>query len=245
MKRNLFTAIVVAGLVTLLAGCKPKTIESAEQAALVPQFSAKKGLLLPEATRRSLGLKIVEVSEHKVGATLSLQLRVYRTDGGVALASGTVTPEQAKLLQAGQRLEARTSDGKAITAKVSGVNDQLQKATGATEVLVEISSAPEPLAVRDFLQATATLDSGESVATIPRSALLACSEGNFVYTVSGEHLVRTAVKVGASNGEWVEIKDGLYAGDQVALQPVMSLWMTELAAIKGGQACCVEPPKGK
>jgi hypothetical protein len=25
----------------------------------------------------------------------------------------------------------------------------------------------------------------------------------------------------------------------------MSLWLTELAAIKGGQACCAEPPKGK
>jgi multidrug efflux pump subunit AcrA (membrane-fusion protein) len=81
--------------------------------------------------------------------------------------------------------------------------------------------------------------------TIPRAALLGCSEGHFVYTVSGEHLVRAAVKVGASTEEWVEIKDGLYAGDQVALQPVMSLWMTELAAIKGGQACCIEPPKGK
>jgi hypothetical protein len=43
----------------------------------------------------------------------------------------------------------------------------------------------------------------------------------------------------------VEIKDGLYAGDQVVLQPVMSLWLTELAAVKGGQACCVVPAKGK
>jgi hypothetical protein len=40
-------------------------------------------------------------------------------------------------------------------------------------------------------------------------------------------------------------EDGLYVGDQVVLQPVMSLWMTELAAVKGGQACCVEPPKGR
>jgi len=245
MKQHPLTTIVVAGLVTLLAGCKPKTTESAEQETAVPQFSAKKGLLLPEETRRSLGLRIVEVTDRKVGATLSLQLRVYRSDGAVVLASATVTPEQAKLLQAGQRLEARTSAGKAMTGKLSGVSDQLQKAAGFTEVLVEISNASETVTVGDFLQATATVDSGKTVATIPRAALLGCSEGYFVYTVSGEHLVRTAVKVGARNDECVEITDGLYAGDQVASQPVMSLWMAELAATKGGQACCVEPPKGK
>ena len=74
--------------------------------------------------------------------------------------------------------------------------------------------------------------------------MLQCSEGQFVYTVSGEHLVRTAVQVGAVNSERVEITDGLYAGDQVAAQPVLQLWLTELAAVKGGQACCIVPPKG-
>ena len=63
--------------------------------------------------------------------------------------------------------------------------------------------------------------------------------------ICGTYLVRAPVKVGARNGDLVEIKDGLYAGDQVVLQPVMSLWMTELAAVKGGQACCVMPAKGK
>ena len=68
---------------------------------------------------------------------------------------------------------------------------------------------------------------------------------SFVYTVNGEHFIRTPVKVGLANADRVEITDGLYAGDQVVWQPVMALWMTELAAVKGGQACCVEPPKGK
>ena len=96
-----------------------------------------------------------------------------------------------------------------------------------------------------FLQASCQLESGESVVTIPRAALLQCSDGYSVYTVSGEHLLRTPVKVGVVNAELVEIKDGLYSGDQVVLQPVMSLWLTELAAVKGGQACCPVPPKGK
>jgi hypothetical protein len=89
------------------------------------------------------------------------------------------------------------------------------------------------------------VESKAEVVTIPSAAVLGCSEGQFVYAVSGEHLVRTAVKVGASNSDLIEITEGLYAGDQVVLEPVLSLWMTELAAVKGGQACCIEPPKGK
>jgi cobalt-zinc-cadmium efflux system membrane fusion protein len=113
------------------------------------------------------------------------------------------------------------------------------------EVLAEIPNTTDDLAVGAFLQASGTLESVASVVTIPRAALLQCSDGYSVYTVSGEHLLRTPVKIGATSADFVEIKDGLYAGDQVVLQPVMSLWMTELAAVKGGQACCAVPAKGK
>jgi hypothetical protein len=62
--------------------------------------------------------------------------------------------------------------------------------------------------------------------------------------VSGEHFVRTPVQLGGAAGGSVEIKDGLYPGDQVVAEPAMTLWLTELAAIKGGHSCCVVPPKG-
>jgi uncharacterized membrane protein len=245
MKPTGLNLLAVTTLAGVLAGCRPKATEPANQEMAVPQFSAQNGLLLPAETRRSLGLKIEEVTEQKVRATLALQLRVYRAAGAAVLAGGLVPPDHAKLLQAGQWLEVRASDGKTVAAKVSGMNEQLQRATGSVDLLVEIPDPPEGVAVGDFLQAIAKVDSGERVTTIPRAALLGCSEGHFVYTVSGEHLIRTAVNVGASNAELVEITDGLYLGDQVVVEPVMSLWLMELAAVKGGQACCVHPPKGK
>ena len=60
---------------------------------------------------------------------------------------------------------------------------------------------------------------------------------DFVYTVNGDHLTRTAVKVGADSGDLVEIMDGLYSGDKVAVKPVQTLWLTELRFVKGGAAC--------
>jgi hypothetical protein len=200
---------------------------------------------MPEDTRRSLGIKIAEVAEQKIVATVDLQLRVYEITSSAGLASGTVTPEQAKDLKRGETLSVSKNGALTLTGKITALNAQLQKATGMIEVLAEFQGSPAQLAVGDFLQGSAALESGESVVTVPRTALLQCSDGYSVYTVSGEHLVRTPVKVGAADAERVEIKDGLYAGDQVVLQPVMALWMTELASVKGGQSCCVAPSKGK
>ena len=58
-------------LVVLLvaSGCRDaehKHADSDHALAVGPQFSAKHGLMLPEKTRQSLGLRIVEVSERLV-----------------------------------------------------------------------------------------------------------------------------------------------------------------------------------
>jgi hypothetical protein len=234
--------------VMVLSGCGRKSTDSVKSEDTVvfgPQHSAKNGLLVPENTRQSLGLRIVEVTEQKIPTKFDVQLHVYQVGKSSTLASGMVSPEKAKLLKTGQVVEVRTREGKSTSGKVASLSDQLQKATGAMELLVEIPQAAEEFKVGAFVQASVTLDSSESVVTIPRAALLQCSDGHSVYTVSGERFVRTPVKIGNASAELVEVKDGLYAGDKVVLQPVMSLWMTELAAVKGGQACCVEPPKGK
>ena len=248
MKRNQFCIGSVLLAALALAGCQPKPDESAAGEGSVeigPKYSAKNGLLVPEDTRLSLGVKIVEVTEQKVPATLDVQLRVYQNGKESILASATVTPEEAKTLKRGQVVRAR-ANGASLTGRVTSVNDQLQKATGMAEVLVEFGNASGASDLGVFLSASVDLDSAATVVSIPRAALLECSDGHSVYTVSGEHFVRAPVKVGATSGDLVEIKDGLYAGDQVVFQPVMSLWMTELAAVKGGQACCVMPTgKGK
>ena len=41
-----------------------------------------------------------------------------------------------------------------------------------------------------------------------------------------------------------EILDGLYAGDKIVVHPVLTLWMTQLHNVNGGDACCaVSKPK--
>ena len=230
-----------------LAGCQKKSGQAGageETVEIGPKYSAKNGLLVPSDTRLSLGLKIIEVTEQEVPATLDVQLRVYQAGKESILASASVTPEEAKTLKRGLLVHAR-SNGENLAGRVTRVNEELLKATGMAEVLVELNTIANAPALGGFLSASVALESEATVVTVPHAALLECSDGHSVYTVSGEYLVRAQVKVGAMSGDFVEIKDGLYAGDQVVLQPVISLWLTELAAVKGGQACCVMPAKGK
>ena len=238
---------IAAAMAVVLGGCQPRSGETVADEGAVeigPRYSAKNGLHVPADTRLSLALMTVEVVEQKVLATLDVQLRVYQRSGESMLASASVTSEEAKALKPGQPVRAAV-DGAKLNGKVTMLNDELLKATGMAELLVEFNRERGTSGVGAFLPATVELGSAGPVVTIPRAALLECSDGHSVYTVSGESFVRAPVKVGAISGDLVEIKDGLYAGDQVVLHPVMSLWMTELAAVKGGQACCVVPAKGK
>jgi hypothetical protein len=247
MKQNQSCARRLLLAALLLAGCQKKPGEAGageESVELGPKYSAKNGLLVPPDTRLSIGLKVVEVTEQKVPGALVVQLRIYQAGKESVLASASVTPEEAKVLKRGLAVHAR-SNGTNLAGRITRVNDELLKATGMSEVLVELNVPAGALTLGGFLSASVALESDATVVTIPRAALLECSDGHSVYTVSGDNFVRTLVKVGASSDELVEIKDGLYAGDEVVLQPVMSLWMTELAAVKGGQACCLMPAKGK
>lgn len=248
MKQNQFYVGSLLVVALTVAGCQPKTGASVASEATVeigPKYSAKDGLLIPEDTRRSLGLKTVEVTEQKIQMMLELPLRVYQTSETACLASGSATLDQVKTLKVGQSVQAITGRNQKLAAKITRISEELKEATGMAEVLVEFTDNPDALSVGSFLTGNVSLGAEENVVSIPRAALLEASDGYSVYTVSGEGFVRTPIKVGAMNGELIEIKDGLYAGDQVVLQPVMSLWLTELAAIKGGQACCAVPAKGK
>lgn len=242
---GLLCVLLVSGAMAACSQNSEIATERPSEETEVPRHVASKGLLLPEVTRKSIGLETVEVTEQKVSAAVEFEIRVFQISGTNALASGSVTPEEAKSLHVEQWVQVRQPEGGTTMATISAINDKLQKNSGFVEVIVQVPSNQGTLAIGRFLKTTVARSTAEAVPTVPREALLECSDGPFVYTLNGDAFLRTSVKVGASNEEVVEVKDGLFSGDIVALRPVMSLWMMELAATKGGQACCVEPPRGK
>lgn len=224
--------------------------EHAHEAETGVVFNAKKGLSVPPETAKFIGLRVADVEERKIAATFQFSAQVYRAASEAqfaslqptvrpdALASGNVSPADAAKLSAGQRVSAQAADGSvSLPGRIAALNRDLEKASGQVEVLLAIADAQQPLAAGEFLSVTVPTGGEKNVVGVPRSALFRTTEGDFVYTVSGDHFVRTPVKLGVVNHEFAEIAEGLYAGDQIVVQPVMTLWLAELQSLRGGKAC--------
>lgn len=76
-----------------------------------------------------------------------------------------------------------------------------------------------------------------TVPAIPATALLRTVKGDFVYVANGDWYLRTPVTAGTAQGNWIEIREGLYEGDVVVSAAVEALWLAELQAVNGGVGC--------
>ena len=240
--KTLILASIALTAALALSGCGPVEAKVTEQPPENgAQFKKGQGLALTDTMKKAIALKVAEVGEQKVAPSFTVALHVM--GGGihrVALAStaneasGWLTAEQAALMKPGADIELRAADAPPTRGTVKRIEKAPYATLGDFELTVETAT---PLEIGARVSATFRAPAGEAVTAVPRSALLKTAEGSFVYAVNGEFYVRTPVKVGAVSDEHVAITDGLYAGDQIVVSPVMSLWLAELQVLRGGKAC--------
>lgn len=261
MKPPLAAAICFsATILFVIAGCGHRDgdghAHAQEETGHAPEtetgvtFSEKKGLSVSPETAKFIGLQIADVEERKLTATFQFSAQVYRPasearyaslqsdNAPSALASGNVASADAARLHQGQTVAVRSGqDAAPYEARVVELTHHLEEASGQVEVGLDIADAQQRLASGAFVSVTVPFESKKDAVSVPRSSVLRTTEGDFVYTVSGEHFVRTPIKLGVQNADFAEVTDGLYAGDQIVVQPVMTLWMAELQSLRGGKAC--------
>lgn len=221
-----FTALFVS-LALLASGCGKKADAAAakseheEGGAEGVAFKEGRGLKFTPEVIKALELKCIEAEDRPIAGELRLTAQVFKTSPQ-ALASASMSLVEAEHLQS----HAFTG------AKLVRVDRGSQSATGRVDAVFAVDRTPAPLA-GDFVTLTLAFVS-RSALTVPRTALLDSAGGFFVYVVNGEFYLRTPVKVGASDANYFEITDGLYAGDIVVATPVEQLWLAELRLTKGG-----------
>jgi hypothetical protein len=224
------------------AGGEAKT----EGAGEAVQLKEGHGLALHPKIREAIKLQVAEVSEEAIAPEFKTDLHVIQgADTGlrrVALtpgsadveANGWVSADKAARIQPGQEVELRVNGSGVEKGVVKRVEKSPYATLGDFEVVVTTDA---PLDTGTRLSATFRAPAGDPVPAVPRSALLQTAEGWFVYAVNESFFLRTPVKVGAMNGQFAEIAEGLYAGDQIVTSPVNSLWMSELQILRGGKSC--------
>ncbi len=223
----LFTAILLAWVGCGREPSKPESKGPPDKDQ--PSFKEGKGLFLPEETRRSIGLQIAEVTERKLQRRVTAEVQVYEAEnGGICRASGLVSQEQAAGLHPGQPVSLIAKDGKTVEGTLERIDGQALSGSRQAELIVELPAAATQTGIGTSFTASIKTTNEESAIALPASALLRAAQGDFVYVVNGERLLRTTVHVGDEGDGFVQIKDGLYAGNKVAVAPVQILWLTEL-----------------
>jgi multidrug efflux pump subunit AcrA (membrane-fusion protein) len=166
-------------------------------------------------------LKTADVEERPLTAEMKLLAQVFATTPEI-LASASIQDAEA------ERLEKQKFNG----AKLVRLDRASITATRRVEAIFALQKNPPPQR-GDFIELLLASEPRSALA-VPKSALLDGATGTFVYVLNGENYLRTPVKVGIRSGEFVEITDGLYAGDVVVTAPVDQLWLAELRLTKGG-----------
>ena len=225
----LFGAITIA---TLNTSCLESKGAAEKPPASTPengaQFKKGQGLSLTEEMSKAIGLNVEDVGETKVAPVISLNVSAETQN----TATGWVSPEQTKVIRPGMEVEFHCDT--TFKGTVEKIEANPLGVMGDSEITI---ATAEKLTAGEPLKAVLRLPAGEVVAVVPKAALLKTAEGSFVYAVNGDFYLRTPVKPGVTDDKFVEITDGLYAGDQIVTTPVMSLWMAELQVLRGGKAC--------
>ncbi len=230
----------------MLVGCGQKddnTLNSSE-AQHAPDvgisYSVKDGLLISAETAKFIGLETSEVSERPIATTHEISGRVFRvatTNEPHALASALISTTEAALLRPGQvSVQMPASPVVTVLRLDSGGAGQ----SGMVETILRLNDPERTLTDGAFVTARFAVGDTNSVIVIPNAALFHTTAGDFVYLENGAHFARAAVKPGRTDGGFTEVTDGLFVGDKVVIRPVMTLWMTELHNVNGGDACCIK-----
>ncbi len=242
---------VIIGITTLSLGCgrkegdgkgKAESGHGEEESPSGASFKPGKGISFKDETSKILGLEIVDVIEEMLPQVVQLNVQIFSETHRLAdlnidhtgcqfHGSGFLPPDKVATVKPKQPVKFQTSKGETLDGFVVAVQEPLTH--GEIEIIVGVTTSSD-LKDGEFVSATISVPSNDPVTVIPSSALLRTAEGTYVYAVNGDAYYRTAVTVGGSAEGKIEIIDGLYAGDQVVVKPVETLWIIELRATKGG-----------
>ena len=239
MRTRLTPLLLIALGALLLAGCHAKP--EPQEAERLELFHEGKGVRFNEDIKQLLGVELVEVTEKPLAREFKKSAQVFEAVNGSARATFLVDASETNDIAAGKSAIV-TANNLSVTGSVLRVERIADALLGQGEAIVEFADAQNLVTIGTTVEVHITANA-KSVLAVPRTALLAAADGNYVYVANGKHLTRTKVKTGASFDGFIGVEDGLYPGDQVAATAVSSIWLVELSALKGGTPCCVKPKK--
>jgi len=129
-------------------------------------------------------------------------------------------PAVMKRLAAGAVLDVTAFDRAEVTkladGKLTAVDNEINTSTGTVKLRAQFDNTDGVLFPNQFVNIHIKVDTIAGTVLAPQAAILRGAPGTFVYLAKDDGTVEMRpVKLGVTNGDSVEITDGLVAGDKV------------------------------
>ena len=110
-----------------------------------------------------------------------------------------------------------------FTGKISQISSVVDSEKRTVHFWTEVDNPKQLLKPGMFADKTLVINEIDDVLSVPLAAILTEGTTSFVFVESGDTYVKHEVETGIRNDRFVEIKDGLYAGELVVIQGIHQL----------------------
>lgn len=165
---------------------------------------------------RLMGLSDAQIDRAASSSRESARGLVLGGKGASVWVYASVYERDLGLVKPGQDIEIDVPayPGERFKSKVAAVDSVINPGTRTARVRAQITDAAGRLLPEMYLQVRIKVPLGRKVA-IPRDAVLDTGERQLVFKVTGDRFEPVAVVLGAEADAWVEVKEGVSAGDKV------------------------------
>ena len=181
-----------------------------------------------------------------LGATVEKSNSLYAIlDTDVVLVEGEAYEDTLALLHdkwkvdSEVRIRVPAYPGKVFTGKISQISAVVNPEKRTVHFWTEVDNSSHQLKPGMFAEQTLVLEKFDDVLSVPLSAILQDGATQFVFVESGDTYVKHEVEVGAKDDRYIEIKDGLLAGEFVVIQGTH-----QLMRAAAGTAVVIDPHAG-
>ncbi len=145
-----------------------------------------------------------------------------------------------KLQVAGEvRIRVPAYPKKVFTGKISKISDVVNPVKRTVHFWTEAANSSHQLKPGMFAEQTLVIEKLDDVLSVPLSAVLEDGTTKFVFVELGNTYVKHEVEVGAKDDQYIEIKEGLFAGEFVVVQGTH-----QLKRAAAGSSVVIDPHAG-
>lgn len=130
--------------------------------------------------------------------------------------------EQARKFKEGDVGTIRPKGGEPMTAPLTYIAPMADETTRTIRVRFEVANLQGQLKPREYVQVALTLSS-RPILAVPLAALTTVGRVRGLFTAGESGYTFVPVETGREGGDWVEIRQGIQAGDQVVVEGVFDL----------------------